>query len=93
MQPSTPVNIQTTYDEVLNIERTKDLLVVVTNERDKAKDDIKTLLAELDAINLRLEELKSLVIFFTNENYLLIETTNHARFRELLGIQVFEEGL
>ena len=93
MQPSTQVTIQTTYDELLSIERTKGLLTAVTNERDKAKDTIKTLVAELDAIDLRLEELKSLVNFFTTENYLIIDSTNHARFRELLGIQVFEEAL
>ena len=93
MQPSTPVNIQTTYDEVLNIERTKDLLRVVTSERDKANNTIKDLLAELEANDAMLEELKSLVNFFTTENYLIIDSTNHARFRELLGIQVFEEAL
>ena len=93
MQPSTPVTVQTTYDELLSIERTKDLLMAVTSERDKANNTIKDLLAELEATNAMLEELKSLVTFFTTENYLLIEATNHARFRELLGIQVFEEGI
>ena len=91
MQPSTPVTIQTTYDELLSIERTKSLLTVVSSERDKAKETIKTLVAELEANDAMLEELKSLVNFFTTENYLLIEAAHHARFRELLGIQVFEE--
>ena len=91
MQPSTPVTIQTTYDELLNMERTKDLLMAVTSERDKANNTIKDLLAELEATDARIEELKSLVSFFTTENYILIEPTNHVRFRELLGIQVFEE--
>ena len=89
MQPSTPVTIQTTYDELLSVWRTKNLLTVVTLERDKAKDTIKTLVAELEANDAMLEELKSLVNFFTTENYLIIDSANHARFRELLGIQVF----
>ena len=91
MQPSTPVTIQTTYDELLSIERTKSLLTVVSSERDKAKETIKTLVAELEANDAMLEELKSLVNFFTTENYLIIEPARHVRFRELLGIQVFEE--
>lgn len=93
MQPSTSVTIQTTYDELLSIERTKELLMAVTNERDKAKDTIKTLVADLEATNATLEELKSLVDFFSTENYLIIDSTNHVRFRKLLGIQVFEEAL
>lgn len=93
MQPSTVVIIQTTYEELLNIERAKDLLRVVTSERDKANNTIKDLLAELEANDAMLEELKSLVSFFTTENYLLIEATNHVRFRELLGIQVFDEAV
>ena len=107
MQPSTTVIIQTTYEELLSIERAKGLLTAVTSERDKAKNTIidllaeieannamlEDLLAELEANDAMLEELKSLVIFFTTENYLLIEATNHVRFRELLGIQVFEENL
>ena len=93
MQPNTPVTLQTTYDELLSIERTKDLLSVVTRERDKANNTIKDLLDELEANDAMLEELKSLVSFFTTGNYLLIEPTNHIRFRELLGIQVFEEAV
>ena len=90
MQPSTTVIIQTTYEELLSIERAKGLLTAVTSERDKAKNTIIDLLAEIEANNAMLEELKSLVNFFTTENYLLIEAKNHIRFRELLGIQVFE---
>ena len=93
MQPSTPVTIQTTYDELLSIERTKNLLTVATLERDKAKNTIKDLLAEIEATDAMLEELRSLVNFFTTENYLIIDSANHIRFRELLGVHVFEEAI
>ena len=93
MKPSTPVTLQITYDELLSIERTENLLTVVASERDKARGDIKILLATLEANDAMLEELKSLINFFTTENYLLIESTNHARLRELLGVQVFEEAV